>query len=195
MAPLHAAGIYHGSQSQRGCCADYVVSSYTPTLTSLLRAQSGVISLPRKDLAMMLLAEKQAQEPLAPIPGVEFEIRDIATIAASHNVNIVSHLASGTTISRTTEIINVANIMHLACHGIQDHKDATRSGFCLGDGRLTISDLMHLNIKHSFLAFLSACETAKGSEDHPDQAMHLAATMLFVGFKSVIATMWFVGCL
>jgi CHAT domain-containing protein len=154
-----------------------------------------MVSLTRKDLAMMLLAEKRAQEPLAPIPGVEFEIHDIATIAASHNVNIVSHIVSGTTISRTTEIIKEANIMHLACHGIQDHEDATRSGFCLGDGRLTISDLMQLNIKHSFLAFLSACETARGSEDQPDQAMHLAATMLFVGFKSVIATMWSVGCL
>jgi CHAT domain-containing protein len=190
MAPLHAAGVYHGPQSQRECCADYVVSSYTPTLTSLLRAQSGVVSLTRKDLAMMLLAEKRAQEPLAPIPGVELEIRDIATIAGTHNVNIVSHLASATTVSRTIETIKEANIMHLACHGIQDHENATRSGFCLGDGRLTISDLMELNIKDGFLAFLSACETARGSEDQPDQAMHLAAAMLFVGFKSVVATMW-----
>jgi CHAT domain-containing protein len=54
---------------------------------------------------------------------------------------------------------------------------------------------MELNIKDGFLAFLSACETARGSEDQPDQAMHLAAAMLFVGFKSVVATMWSVGCL
>jgi hypothetical protein len=39
------------------------------------------------------------------------------------------------------------------------------------------------------LAFLSACQTAKGDEDMPDQAVHLAASMLFCGFKSVIATM------
>jgi CHAT domain-containing protein len=154
-----------------------------------------VISLTRKDIAMMLLAEKQAQEPLALIPGVEFEIRDIAAMATLHNVNIIGHLASATTVSRTTEAIKDANIVHFACHGIQDHNDATKSGFCLGDGRLTISDLMQLNIKHSFLAFLSACETARGSEDQPDQAMHLAAAMLFMGFKSVIATMWSVGCL
>jgi CHAT domain-containing protein len=55
---------------------------------------------------------------------------------------------------------------------------------------LTISDLSKLNIKHGFLAFLSACETAQGSTDQPDQAMHLAAAMFFAGFKSVIATMW-----
>jgi CHAT domain-containing protein len=141
---------------------------------------------------MMLLAESQAQEPLALIPGVELETREIADVATLHNVNIVGHLASSTTVAKTAESIQVANIMHLACHGIQDPLDATKSGFCLGDGRLSISDLMQLDIKHGFLAFLSACETARGSEDQPDQAMHLAAAMLFVGFKSVVATMWLV---
>ncbi|KAJ7603472.1 hypothetical protein DFH06DRAFT_1022192 [Mycena polygramma] len=42
------------------------------------------------------------------------------------------------------------------------------------------------------LAFLSACETAKGDETVPDEAMHrdLAATLLFAGFHGVVATMW-----
>jgi CHAT domain-containing protein len=39
-------------------------------------------------------------------------------------------------------------------------------------------------------AFLSACETAKGDRSQPDQAVHLAASLLFCGFRSVIATMW-----
>lgn len=143
----------------------------------------------------MLLAEKKAQEPLSLIPGVELETRDIAAIATLHDVKIVSHLVGSTTVAKTSESIKVANIMHLACHGIQDPEDATRSGFCLGDGRLSISELMQLDIKHGFLAFLSACETARGSEDQPDQAMHLAAAMLFVGFKSVVATMWSVTSL
>jgi CHAT domain-containing protein len=144
---------------------------------------------------MMLLAEKKAQEPLAIIPGVEQEIRDIAAIASSCDVNIVSHMASSTTVASALKCTEVANIMHLACHGTQDPKDATKSGFCLGDGRLSISELMQLDLKHAFLAFLSACETATGSKDQPDQAMHLAAAMLFVGFKSVVATMWSVQCL
>jgi CHAT domain-containing protein len=132
----------------------------------------------------MLLAEKQGQEQLAPIPGVELETRDIAAIATLHNVNIVGHLASSTSIAQTSESIKTANIVHLACHGIQDPEDATRSGFCLGDGRLSISELLQIDIRHGFLAFLSACETARGSEDQPDQAMHLAAAMLFVGSKA-----------
>ena len=41
------------------------------------------------------------------------------------------------------------------------------------------------------LAFLSACETAMGAEDLPDEAMHLAASLLFAGFGGVVATMWY----
>jgi CHAT domain len=40
------------------------------------------------------------------------------------------------------------------------------------------------------LAFLSACQTAKGSVRHLDEAIHLAAAMQFVGYQHVIATMW-----
>jgi CHAT domain-containing protein len=49
---------------------------------------------------------------------------------------------------------------------------------------------MEMNLKHAFVAFLSACETAKGDRTYADEVVHLAATMLFAGFKSVIATMW-----
>jgi hypothetical protein len=89
--------------------------------------------------------------------------------------------------------MKAANIVHLACHGIQDDRDATRSGFCMGDGRLTISKLMDMKLDGAFLAFLSACETAKGDDTQPDQVMHLAAAMLFTDFKTVIATMWYVA--
>ena len=40
------------------------------------------------------------------------------------------------------------------------------------------------------LIFLSACQTAMGDEDLPDESLHLAATMLFTGFHGAIATMW-----
>jgi CHAT domain-containing protein len=51
---------------------------------------------------------------------------------------------------------------------------------------------MQLHLPNAELAYLSACETASTDEYQPDEAMNLAATMLFVGFKSVVATMWYV---
>lgn len=40
------------------------------------------------------------------------------------------------------------------------------------------------------LAFLSACQTAVGDEKIPEESIRLAAGMLAVGYKGVIATMW-----
>ena len=40
------------------------------------------------------------------------------------------------------------------------------------------------------LTFLSACETAQGEDNHPDEAVHVAAGMLAAGFRDVIGTMW-----
>jgi CHAT domain-containing protein len=192
--PLHAAGIYKGTQ--RICCSDYVVSTYTPTLTSLLRAQKQATTLPRDDIAMTLVAEKFTQEPnLCPIPQVDVELEQVSVAAGSSQIQIAHQIMGSTRIKTVSTAIQAANIVHLACHGVQDPEDATQSGFCLGDGRLTIEHLMDMRIPNSFLAFLSACETAKGDAAQPDQVMHLAAAMLFCGFKGVVATMWCVPCL
>ena len=83
-----------------------------------------------------------------------------------------------------------AAVLHLASHGVQDDMDPLQSGFLMADQKLTIQDLMSLNLPNAYLAILSACHTAKGDAKQPDQTVHLAATMLFVGFKSVVATMW-----
>jgi CHAT domain-containing protein len=55
---------------------------------------------------------------------------------------------------------------------------------------LTIADLAARSGGHRDLAFLSACQTATGSIRHLDEAIHLAAAMLFLGYRHVIATMW-----
>jgi CHAT domain-containing protein len=175
-------------------CADYVISSYTPTVTALLRAQTAATApLNQRGLSVALIAEKRAYDSaLQVIYGVDEEIAHVAAVAESSNVQPLHQLVGSTTVVDAVASLQGANIVHLACHGIQDNDDATQSGFCLGDGRLTISKLMELKLDGAFLAFLSACETAKGDKEQPDQAMHLAAAMLFTGFKSVVATMWYV---
>lgn len=96
----------------------------------------------------------------------------------------------GATVPAVLEQLPKASVLHLACHGQQDTRDPLQSGFCLRDRKLTIAQLMRSNLEGAILAFLSACETAKGDETQPDQTVHLAASMLFAGFRSVICTMW-----
>ncbi|MET7900629.1 CHAT domain-containing protein [Streptomyces sp. NPDC005355] len=81
-------------------------------------------------------------------------------------------------------------IVRFACHAEQDLMDAAQSAFVLYDGRLTVAELHGLRLPHAELACLSACETATGGVNLPDEAMHLAATMQLAGYRHVIATMW-----
>jgi CHAT domain-containing protein len=169
------------------------VSSYTPTVTTLLRVQRAATPLSRADLSIALVAEKKAHDSaLQVIYGVDEEIEHIATVARSNGIQAIHQQTGSTTVENTAAVMQKTNIVHLAYHGVQDSCDATQSGFCLGDGRLTILKLTELKLDRAFLAFLSACETAKGDREQPDQVIHLAAAMLFTGFSNVIATMWYV---
>jgi CHAT domain-containing protein len=80
--------------------------------------------------------------------------------------------------------------VHFACHAIADHASPERSRFALWDTALTLEDLEALPTRSRELAFLSACHTAAGSSRHPDEAIHLAAAMLFLGYRHVIAASW-----
>jgi CHAT domain-containing protein len=149
--------------------------------------------LSKSALSLSLVAEKQAADPtLDIIAGVDREVEHVAVVAKANGVKIAHQQVGSTSIVDTASAMQAANMIHLACHGVQDDSDATQSGFCLGDGRLTISKLMELKLDDAFVAFLGACSTAKGDKEQPDQAMHLAAAMLYSGFKSVVASMWYV---
>jgi CHAT domain-containing protein len=114
---------------------------------------------------------------------------------ASTVIGHVSPSAKVVEVARSGDVfehIRSASILHMACHGTQNLANALESGFVLEDASLPVSRLMQLELPRAFLAVLSACETAKGDTSQPDQAIHLAATMLFAGFKSVVATMWYV---
>jgi CHAT domain-containing protein len=90
---------------------------------------------------------------------------------------VVSHLPS-------------VSIAHFACHGQQNMQNPLESALILEDGRLEVSQIMRQSMPNASLAFLCACETAMGDEDLPDEVIHLAATLLFAGFRGAIATMW-----
>ena len=94
------------------------------------------------------------------------------------------------TVAGVCALLSEVSILHLACHAKQERDDPLASGFLLHDGRLTIADVAHAKMPRAFFAFLSACESAYGDEALPDEMVHLAGTMLFAGFRSVIGTLW-----
>jgi CHAT domain-containing protein len=173
--------------------------SYTPTLTALLRAQQFNPSFQRCNTNLGLIAAMHASDANLPtLPSVEEEICNVRDAAERASVAIDDSkccVGDAAVIARVTRVFESTNMVHIACHGQQNVANALSSGFCLNDTSFSISRLMDLDLQNAFFAFLSACETAKGDEKQPDQTVHLAAAMLFVGFRSVVATMWSVHSL
>jgi CHAT domain-containing protein len=118
------------------------------------------------------------------IPGTEREAAAIQSIFPKTTKLLNRHEG---TVSAVLEGMKTYSWVHLACHGIQDSLD---SAFLLEDSNLKLSTLMTQSLPHAEIAFLSACQTALGDKALPKEAVHLAAGMLNVEYKSVIGTMW-----
>ncbi|KAI0084227.1 CHAT domain-containing protein [Irpex rosettiformis] len=186
--PLHAAGIYperKGRNTDSQTVMDIAISSYTPTLEALLkprtRLTAGCAEYPK------VLVVSQPDTPnCASIPGTRTE----AGIVMSLIENSTPLDDTEGTVEAVLEGMATHDWVHLACHGVQNRMDPTNSAFALYDGRLTLSMLISQHLPNVDLAVLSACQTATGDEKLSEEAVHLAAGMLNVGYKSVIGTMW-----
>jgi CHAT domain-containing protein len=140
---------------------------------------------------LLVAADQVATSRLPALPGVQAEIAQISGIADRAGVQYAAPSRIVSTPKEVTAALPSATLLHITCYARQDPGQPLQTSFYLNDdGMISVSDLMELDLKDAYLAFLSACETAKGDRGQSDQSMHLAATMLFVGFKSVIATMW-----
>ncbi|KAG8705134.1 hypothetical protein FRC11_009289, partial [Ceratobasidium sp. 423] len=180
--PLHAAGDY---DQPRCRVFDYVISSYTPTLTALLTCTPSSFNR-----ASRMLAIGQANTPgCTPLPGTTRELERIKT--HMHDKAEYSQLVGKeATTAAVLDAMEQHDWVHLACHAHQNVQDPTKSGFYLHDGTLDLASINRQSFKNKGLAFLSACQTATGDEKLPDEAIHLASGMLMAGYPSVIATMW-----
>ncbi|EUC57647.1 aromatic di-alanine and TPR containing protein [Rhizoctonia solani AG-3 Rhs1AP] len=180
--PLHAAGDYDQPRSR---VFDYVVSSYTPTLTALLASSPSLSSTSCRVLA---IGQPNTPEHSA-LPGTARELAYVQEHTSRH-----SHYSrlnsSQATVAAVLDAMEQHDWVHFACHAHQNVSDPTKSGFFLHDGTLDLAEINRRSFKGKGLAFLSACQTATGDERLADEAIHLASGMLMAGYSSVIATMW-----
>ncbi|KDN33683.1 hypothetical protein RSAG8_13221, partial [Rhizoctonia solani AG-8 WAC10335] len=180
--PLHAAGNYDEPQSR---VFNYVVSSYTPTLTAILESNLSSLTCDSQVLAI----GQKATPGHSRLPGTAMELEFVK--AHTHEKAKYSELIDDQ--ATTTAVLDAMkrhDWVHFACHAHQNVRNAMESGFFLHDGVLDLASINRQSFKRKGLAFLSACQTATGDETLPDEAVHLASGMLMAGFSSVIATMW-----
>ncbi|MBL8925233.1 MAG: CHAT domain-containing protein, partial [Pseudonocardia sp.] len=178
--PLHAAG----------SAPDRVVSSYTPTVTALVRSAAA-----SDDECRHVVGVAAAQVPgWAPLPGVATELDELAAALPANTGftrlddarrDEVAAALRGPTAGLTWA--------HLACHAEQDLAQPSRAAFLLADGRLGLTELARGPRTPAAGAYLSACHSALGGADLADEALNLAAAMQHAGYHRVIATLWPVG--
>ncbi|KAF8594524.1 hypothetical protein BDV93DRAFT_565349 [Ceratobasidium sp. AG-I] len=180
--PIHAPGDYE-SQSM---VFDYTISSYTPTLSALLLPLSTPNTFPG------ILAVGQSSTPnMAPLPGTSAELSQIQDKSQGLDmIRLDEHLATPAAVLAGLE---EHSWVHMACHAIQRSINPMQSAFYLHGGMLTLAEITQKRLKQADFAFLSACQTATGDENLPDEAVHLAAGRLMAGYRTVIATMWAIG--
>lgn len=185
--PIHAAGIYDQTASGLNI-SDYVVSSYTPTLNTLINATELHNSETHQGFRGLLAVIQPNTPGQIPLPNTTVELMHIQRRARNFDVHqLEGPMAS---VESVVSGMEMHSWVHLACHAVQGTCEPTRSAFCLYDGRLELSTIITKSFPYATFAFLSACETATGTETIPDEAIHLAAGLMSAGYHSVIATMW-----
>ncbi|KAI9455544.1 TPR-like protein [Boletus coccyginus] len=184
--PLHAAGPYRKGQRN---LANIYISSYTPTLTALIRARRRDPSSPGTQGKRFIAIGQAKALGENELGSVDAELDSIG--------QLVDGLATFTRIdgdesriSRVVEELGKNDWVHLACHGLPNPQKPFESAFAMGDGRFTIQRIIGCNLKNPEFVYLSACHTTVGDAESPDEAIHLASAMQFAGFRSVIGTMW-----
>ncbi|KAG9085100.1 hypothetical protein FRC06_003734, partial [Ceratobasidium sp. 370] len=178
--PLHAAGDYSSSST---VLSNLVISSYTPTISSLRQPTSSPTPF-----SGILAVGQSATLGLEPLPGTREELNRIQGLASGIAFTRLDEENART--DAVLEAMKGHSWVHFACHGSQDREDPMKSALHLHDGRLDLATIHHHPLKNAQLAFLSACQTAAGDSELPDESIHLAAGLLMAGYPAVIATMW-----
>ncbi|KAG1829934.1 CHAT domain-containing protein [Suillus variegatus] len=185
LLPLHAAGAY---EKKRDSLSHIYISSYTPTLATLVRARQQVS---RDASPQHFVAIGQGNpDGGRPLECVAPEIA-VVTKRLKPVVSSFTRLEdSDATVKGAFDALNRNQWLHLACHGMPNRRQPFESSFAMRDGPLMIKDIIRSNWQDPQFAFLSACHTTVGDEKSHDESIHLAAAMQFSGFRSVIGSMW-----
>ncbi|KAG2362845.1 CHAT domain-containing protein [Suillus spraguei] len=206
--PLHAAHPFLTKPDGSGkepCLEDLYICSYAPTLSALVRSRQMMKKRARPSFVAIGQGQPRAGESKE-LLAVDSEIELVRELvpATVNRITISGDVQQlvPVTVNRTTisgdaatragalQALEENNWVHLACHGKQDPEQPYNSHFVMKDEPITLLDIMEKDIPHAEFAFLSACHTAVGDKETPDEVIHLAAGLQFSGFKSVIGTLW-----
>ncbi|KAG1763820.1 CHAT domain-containing protein [Suillus placidus] len=184
--PLHAAGTYRANGES---LSQQYVSSYTPSLTALIRARR----IHDRSLSVSFAAIGQ-NRPIGAsftLDGVEPELELVRSLLP-HPPTVSFTKIPSVDATKSTALCALRDNtwLHFSCHGIQKYDEPFNSALLMRDQPLSLLDITQMDLSRHQFAFLSTCESAVGILSTPDEVIHLAAGLQFAGVKSVVGTLW-----
>jgi CHAT domain-containing protein len=184
--PLHAAGEYRANGES---LSQQYISSYTPSLTALMRARRSHERSPSVPFAA--IGQNCPAGASYTLDCVEPELDLVRSLLPPPpTVSFTKIMSVDATKSRALRALRDNTWLHFSCHGTQNFDDPFKSAFLMRDQPLSLLDITQMDLSLHQFAFLSACETAVGDFATPDEVIHLAAGLQFAGVKSVVGTLW-----
>jgi tetratricopeptide (TPR) repeat protein len=184
LAPLHAAGYHDPDDTPGRTVLDRVVSSTTPTLRALRHVRR---SSPPGSHRLLVVACDQRPDYVTGLPDLPSAVQE-AELLRSRFPGTTVLTGSSATKANVTALLTEHTCTHFACHA--GTQAADQAALFLTDAPLTTTDIAELDLSHAQLAVLSACHTAMGDANLPDEAHHLAAALQVAGFRHVVSTLW-----
>lgn len=196
--PFHAAGIHSSRPSD--CTMAQVISSYVPTIKTLLfsRSQSSEESHLEGRDRVLFVGMPTTPGDSRPLPGV---LKEEVVVRKACAEKYPFEARMHPTADQVVEGIAESKVLHLACHGWSDPKNPSESHLLLQKqddtgaivDKLTVARLSNVReTDNAFLVFLSACSTAevKATSKLADEALHLASIFQISGFPHAIGSLW-----
>ncbi|KAG1825310.1 CHAT domain-containing protein [Suillus variegatus] len=185
--PLHAAGEYR--ENGRSLSQQYI-SSFTPSLTALMRARISHDRSPSLSFAAIGHRNRPAGASLT-LDSLEHELELVQSLLPlPPTVSFTKITSIDAMRSTALHAMRDNHWLHFVCHGTQNFDKPFNSALLVRDQPLSLLDITQVDLSRHQFAFLSGCETAVDAFSMPDEAIHLAAGLQLAGVKSVVGTLW-----
>ncbi len=182
LLPLHAAGDSVNGWARTAF--DVIELIYAPSAQLIVHARQTTEQFADDSALIVGVPLANSKRPL------ENARRETLMIASMFESSTTLIEAQATTYA-VQQALQKHSVAHFACHGRIDVQNLDRSGLVLSGGTsLTIDDLLAMPQVTGKLAVLSACGTGIAGLVVPDEVFSLSATLIRLGFGSVVGSLW-----
>ncbi|KAF8155063.1 CHAT domain-containing protein [Mycena galopus ATCC 62051] len=166
---------------------DNFIHSYTMTLGSLLKSHSRKSNNSLHDFGVVGVTHTGPGK-MHSLEGVKQEVHNI--ISTMRTANVLCLQGKQATVDAVKLLLQNCSWVHLACHGRQNLKDATKSCLLLLGGELELETILRMSLPSAEFVFLAACQTAMGDAVLVNESFHLGGGLIAAGFRGAVGTLW-----